>query len=76
MTIAKLREVHEKTHLGRLYRAPGEGPEPGDSGAPGRSPDNQDPSRKDRDGGSGNSDRGPAADHDPDDDHDAGAGLA
>ena len=76
VTIAKLREVHEKTHPGRLYREPGTGPQAGNCGTPGQSPNNQDNTSKDADGGRGNSDRGPAGGDDPDDDHDASACLA
>jgi len=76
VTIAKLREVHEKTHPGRLYREPGKAPQPGDSRAEGQGSDNQDAGSQHADGGSGHSDRGPAGDHEPDDDQDASACLA
>lgn len=42
VTIAKLREVHERTHPARLYRPAGEGAEGHDKAAQPRSPENLD----------------------------------
>ena len=61
VTIAKLREVHERTHPARLYRPVGEGAEHPDSAALPRDPENPD-------GGAENRSHGPSDDLDDGDD--------
>ena len=61
VTIAKLREVHERTHPARLYRPAGEGAEHRDSGAQPRGPENPD-------GGAAKRSHGPSDDLDDGDD--------
>ena len=76
VTIAKLREVHEKTHPGRLYREPGTGPQAVNPAGPGGNSGVDDAGPKDGPGGPGDSERGPVAGDDPDDDQDSSACLA
>ena len=65
VTIAKLREVHERTHPARLFRPAGEGAEGRGKAAPPSSPEHPDGRAEQRG-------HGPADDLD-DDDHDAAA---